>query len=224
MTYILSLGGSLIHPKKGLDLVFLKKFKAFVDKEIKLGHRFFIVTGGGQIARNYIEAAKKFAVSLDNQDWLGISTTKVNATLLKTIFYSQAYPEIIEDPRKKIETRHKIVLAGGFKPGRSTDYVAVSLAKTYQADLVINLSNINYVYDKDPKLLGAKKIKNIQWKDYRKIVGDKWNPGLNTPFDPIASKLAQLNDIKVVVLNGKKLNNLDKCLNNQEYQGTLISN
>lgn len=224
MTYILSLGGSLIHPKNGIDILFLKRFKEFIDKETKLGHCFFIVTGGGQVCRDYIEASKKFKVSIDNQDWLGISTTKVNATLLKTIFYSQAYPEIIEDPTKKKEIRHKIVLAGGFKPGWSTDYVAVSLAKTYQADSVINLTNIDYVYDKDPKLSGARKIKNIKWRDYRKIVGDKWNPGLNTPFDPIASKLAQLNDIKVVVLNGKKLKNLDKCLNDQEYQGTLISN
>ncbi len=224
MTYVLSLGGSLIHPQNGIDNNFLNKFKVFIEKEIKFGHRFIIVAGGGQVARDYIISAKKFKVSLDNQDWLGISATRLNALLLKTIFYSHAYPEIIEDPRKSVDGKQKIILAGGFKPGRSTDYVAVSLAKTYQADMVINLSNIDYVYDKDPKLKGAKRINIIKWSDYRKIVGYKWNPGLNTPFDPIASKLAQLNNIKVIVINGKKFKNLNKCLNNQKYIGTLISN
>lgn len=224
MTYVLSLGGSLIYPQSGLDHLFLKKFKAFIDKETKLGHRFFIVTGGGKIARDYINVSRKFKVSLDNQDWLGIASTRLNALLLQNIFSSRAYPDIILDPTKKLDIRNKLIFAGGFKPGRSTDYVAVSLAKTYKADLVINLSNVDYVYDKDPKLANAKKIKTITWKNYRKIVGDKWDPGSNTPFDPIASKLAQINNIKVVVLNGKKLNNLDKCLNNKEYIGTLISN
>ncbi len=224
MTYVLSLGGSLIHPNKGIDLLFLRKFKKFIDSQVKLGHRFFIVSGGGQIARDYIEVSKKFKVKVDHQDWLGIAATRLNATLLKNIFYKDCFPEIIKDPRIKVESRQKIILAGGFKPGRSTDYVAVSLAKTHQADLVLNLTNVDYVYDKDPKLVDAKKIKTIKWNDYRKIVGDKWNPGLNTPFDPIASKLAQLNNIKVVVLNGKKFKNLSKCLNKQEYLGTLISN
>ena len=27
--------------------------------------------------------------------------------------------------------------------------------------------------------------------DFRKIVGDKWHPGLNAPFDPVASKMAE---------------------------------
>jgi uridylate kinase len=224
MTYVLSLGGSLIHPPSGIDVKFLQKFKLFIDKEIKLGHRFFIVTGGGQLCRDYNIAAEKFKVSIENKDYLGIATTRVNASLLKSIFHSQAYPEIIEDPRKQRDIRQKIILAGGFKPGNSTDYIAVSLAKTYRADLVINLTNVDYVYDKDPKFTDAKKIEKIKWLEYRKIIGDKWNSGLHTPFDPIASKLAQLNNIKVIILNGRKFKNLDNCLNDQNYQGTLISN
>ena len=51
------------------------------------------------------------------------------------------------------------MVAGGWMPGRSTDDDAVRLAKIYGAEMVINLSNIDYVYDKDPnKYKDAKKL------------------------------------------------------------------
>jgi len=39
----------------------------------------------------------------------------------------------------------------GWKPGWSTDYDAVIMAKNISADAIINMSNIDYVYDSDPK-------------------------------------------------------------------------
>jgi uridylate kinase len=224
MLFILSVGGSLIYPSGGLDYKFINSFSQFIIKQISLGHSFMLVTGGGQGARNYISIAKKLKVDRENQDWLGIKSTRQNALLLKAVFKNKAYPEIISDPKKKISFKEKIALAGGWRPGRSTDYVAVSLAKTYGAKVVVNLSNIDYVYDKDPKIKGAKKIKTMTWLEFRKIVGNDWKPGINTPFDPIASRLAQTNNLTVIVLNGKKLDNLDKCFNNKEFTGTTVKN
>ncbi len=223
MLFVLSVGGSLIYPTDGLDLKFINSFGNFLGEQINLGHRFLLVTGGGQGARNYISAAQKLKIDKQDQDWLGIASTRQNALLLKGFFKARAYPEIITEPNIKIECRHKIIIAGGWRPGRSTDYVAVSLAKTYGADKVINLSNINYVYDKDPKISGAKKIKKMTWTDFRKIVGNKWAPGINAPFDPVAARLAQTYGLTVVVLNGRKINNLKQCLNKQKFVGTVIS-
>ena len=88
---------------------------------------------------------------------------------------------------------------------------------------MINLSNIDYVYDKNPKKFkGAKPLKNISWKDFRKIVGNKWDPGLNLPFDPVASKLAEKLKLKVVVMNGKPLSNLKNLLSGRSFKGTVI--
>ena len=57
---------------------------------------------------------------------------------------------------------------------------------------VINLSNVEQVYDKDPKKFpDAKPIKKLTWAGMREIVGDKWSPGMNAPFDPIAAQKAQ---------------------------------
>ncbi len=222
MLFVISVGGSLIYPDSGLDHKFIKVFSGFLDKQLSLGHNFLLVTGGGKLARDYIAVAKKFKASRDQQDYLGISATRHNALLLKSTLGARVYPEIITDPNINLKWRQKIAIASGWRPGRSTDYVAVALAKTYQAKSVINLSNIDYVYDRDPKLPGAKKLKKLNWSQFRKIVGNKWRPGINAPFDPVASRLADNYGLEVVVLNGKNLKNLSLYLAGKEFKGTII--
>lgn len=223
-TYILSLGGSLIAPPVGIDWRFLKKFRSLILSEIKKNKKFFIITGGGATCRIYNEAAKKVTKpSSDDLDWMGIQTTHVNAYLLKSIFRTKAHNEIIKDPTVKIKTNKNIIIGGGWRPGWSTDFVATTIAKEYKIKKLINLSNIDYAYDKDPReFKAAKKITNTNWKDFRKLVGDKFIPGLNTPFDPIASRQAENLNLKVIILNGKKLNNLKKCINDKKFKGTVI--
>ncbi|HOZ55742.1 MAG: Uridylate kinase [Parcubacteria group bacterium ADurb.Bin316] len=223
-TYILSLGGSLIAPPAGIDWKFLKKFRALILNEIKKNKRFFIITGGGATARIYQTASKNVThPSTEDLDWMGIQATHLNAILIKSIFRAQAYPEIIKDPTIKIKTKKNIIVGGGWRPGWSTDFVATTIAKEYKIKNLINLSNIDYAYDKDPReFKNAKKITKTSWKEFRKLVGDKWRPGLSTPFDPIASRQAENLKIKVVILNGKKLKNLKKCLENKKFKGTII--
>jgi uridylate kinase len=97
------------------------------------------------------------------------------------------------------------------------------LAKTYGAKTVINLSNINYLFNKDPKKFkDAKKIPTINWQGLFKIIGNKWLPGANLPFDPMAGKLAEKNQIKVIIANGKNLKNLKNILENKKFIGTEI--
>jgi uridylate kinase len=68
----------------------------------------------------------------------------------------------------------------------------------------------------------AKPIGEISWADYRTMVGDVWKPGMNAPFDPIASKLAQDVGVTVKILNGKNLKNLALALDGQPFVGTMI--
>ena len=223
-TYIISLGGSLVVPDCGIDWAFLKKFRALILKEVKRGSRFFIIIGGGNTARKYIEAADRvIKVKDDDRDWLGIHSTRLNAHLIKTTLHDIAHREIIKNPTIKMVANKKVVIAGGWKPGWSTDYVAALIAREYGVKTVINLSNIDYAYNKDPKKFpDAKKITEINWADFRKIVGNRWKPGLNTPFDPIASKIGQSLGLEVVLMNGKNLANLEKFLINGKFKGTRI--
>lgn len=222
---IISLGGSLIYPKN-IDINFLKQFRKIILQFIKKTKRqVILVTGGGRICRIYNEAAKSVykKVNEEELDWMGIKATKVNAELVRIIFGNAAYFKVIDHPDKRYRTNKKVLVAGGWKPGFSSDRVAVELAKSHGADMVINLSNISYVYNKDPKKYkNATKFKKISWNDFRKIVGNKWNPGANLPFDPIASKFAQKYKLKVIIAKGTDLKNLRDILEAKNYKGTLI--
>ncbi|MFH1770369.1 MAG: UMP kinase [archaeon] len=223
-TVVISLGGSLIVPDN-VDHEYLRKFKQVIERFIGKGFRFVIICGGGKTARKYMDAAREITtLSKDDIDWIGIHATRINAHLLKTLFRDDAHPRIVKDPTHPIDFKESILVAAGWKPGFSSDYDAVMLARNLGVEKIINLTNIDYVYDKDPKHFPeAKKIHEISWKSFRKLVGDEWDPGLNKPFDPVASKEAEKNGITVVIANGKDLNNFQRILEDKFFQGTIIS-
>lgn len=225
---IISLGGSLIVPDE-IDVEYLKQFRQFILQYLDEGWSFLIVTGGGAQARNYINAATDVLdndLTNDDKDWLGIHATRFNGHLLRTIFCKQAQAAIITDPEKdKIDLSKSIVVASGWKPGWSTDFVANKLAQRYHAPMIMNLSNIKQVYDADPKQNPqAKPIEKMLWKDFRAMVGDEWLPGMNTPYDPIAAKLADQENTKVMVIEGGNFANLHKAFRGEPFVGTMLYN
>lgn len=223
-TFIISLGGSLIIPDQ-IDSEFLKNFRNLILTQVEKGNRFVIITGGGKICRRYQEKGQEIKdLTQDELDWIGIYSTRFNAEFVKTLFGDLAEENIILDPTLPLNFTKSIILGGGWKPGWSTDYDAVLLGKQLNAKKIINLSNIDYAYDKDPnKFPDAKKIETISWAEYRELIPHEWNPGLSTPFDPIASKMAEVEGMTVYIFNGKNITNLEKCLNGEEFLGTKIS-
>jgi len=222
-TLILSLGGSVIVPDS-VDINFLKNFKSLILSYIGLGFHFVIVCGGGKVCRDYQAAACNISpLSKVDLDWLGIAATKLNAELVRSIFGELAYEKVVNNPKKKINTDKQIIIASGFIPGFSSDMDAVLFAKNLNSTTVINLFNQSYVYDKDPKTHpDAQPIKELSWKDYGKLIGRKWVPGMNVPFDPIASKKAQKLGLAVIIAKATDLENLKNIIEEKEFVGTMI--
>lgn len=223
-TIILSLGGSIIVPPEGINIDFLKKFNRFIRQKVAAGWRFFIVTGGGATSRQYQNAAREVSVlTKEDVDWLGIHATRLNAHLVRSIFRDIAHIRIIKDPSDVEIATEAVVVAAGWKPGWSTDFIAATLAKEYKIKTLVNMTNIPMVYDKDPRTHPeAKPLEKINWKRFRQIVGDKWDPGLHVPFDPVASKLAQEIGLKVVILKGENFENLEDFFAGKKFIGTVI--
>jgi len=225
-TIVMSVGGSLIVPDE-IDTVFLKNLKQFIETEVATsGRRFIIIAGGGRTARRYQEAAAEVA-GLDSEDldWLGIHATRLNGHLLRTIFKDKAYQVMVTNPDEVEDAAPsaQVVIAAGYRPGSSTDLRAVQIANKLGAKKVINLSNIDYVYTDDPKTNpAAEKITNITWTDFRKLIPSEWDPGLSSPFDPMAAKEAQDNQMEVASINGANLEELGKYLNGEDFIGTKI--
>lgn len=223
---VLSLGGSIIAPDK-VDIEFLNNFNKSIreylneDKENKL----ILVCGGGAPARVYQNAYREIIEEADNnvQDWIGIKATHLNAQLVYSIFKDLCSDEVITNPNADITFTNQVLVAAGWKPGFSTDTDAVFLSKRFGGKLIVNLSNIAKVYTADPKLdKNAKPLDNISWEDFRKMVGNEWIPGKNCPFDPIASKGAQEDKMKVICADGRNIENTLNILRNKDFYGTTI--
>ncbi|NBR79445.1 MAG: RNA polymerase sigma factor RpoD, partial [Alphaproteobacteria bacterium] len=62
------------------------------------------------------------------------------------------------------------------------------------------------IIDLDATFAGpeAKKIEVINWTEFRALIPSEWDPGLSSPFDPIAAKEADEKDIEVAIINGHK--------------------
>lgn len=226
--FVLSLGGSLIVPNGGIDTAFLIEFHEFIRKQVSSkNRRFFITVGGGAITRDYQKAARvvrNHDLSDTDADWLGVHATRLNAQLMRAIFQDLADPRVIKHYEIILKIQSPVAIAAGWKPGWSTDYCAVTVCQDYGLNQVVNMTNVDQVYDRDPnKFPDAKAITDISWQEYRNMVGDVWKPGMNAPFDPIASKLAQDLDITVKIVNGKNLSNLEFALDGKPFVGTTIT-
>ncbi len=223
--FIIVLGGSIVFPEK-INTSFLRKFYLFIKKEIKKGNKFIIVCGGGKITRKYQKAASKITKVLDeDKDWLGIHATRLNAHFLRTLFRKES-DEVVFDNRFKVKGfgRDSIIIGSGWEPGWSTDFVAIQIAEDFKIDHVIILGKPAYVYTADfEKDRKARPIKRLIWKDYCQLIPSDWKPGLNTPVDPMAARLAERKNIKVIVADGKDLNNLGKILKGEKFKGTILS-
>jgi len=224
---VISVGGSLIVPNGGIDTNFLIKLNRLIREEVIKGKRFLLIAGGGKLCRHYQEAGKAVIGNLTQEDldWLGIHVTHLNGHLLRTIFQDIANPRVIQHYDRKLENwTEPVAIGAGWKPGWSTDYDAVILARDYGANIIINMSNIDWVYDKNPlKFKEAKPIKKITWEEMEKLVGDKWTPGFSAPFDPIATKLAKKLKLTVVIANGNDFKNIQRIINRDSFNGTVIS-
>jgi len=220
---IISLGGSLIVPDD-IDTNLLKSFVELIKEYTSKGFKFVVITGGGKICRHYQQAITTISGSNNEQlDTLGIAVTRLNAHLVRACFGDSAYADIIIDPDNIPTTDKPVLVGGGWKPGNSSDLAAVHSAKSIGAKKIINLSNIDYVYNKDPrKFPDAIKIEKNNWSDFRALLPKDWDPGLIVPFDPVAAKEAEALGLEVVIMNGKNIDNLRNYLEGKDFIGSVV--
>lgn len=219
---VVALGGSIVYPDE-INVAFLRSFRKFITPFFKKGIRFVLVIGGGSLCRKFQNAsAAVVKVTDEDKDWIGIHVTRLNAHLLRTVFRDVANPVIIDAENKVARLRYPVTIAAGWRPGWSTDYVALQIAADLGAKEAIIAGKPAYVYDKDPKYPDAKKFITLSWRDYGKLIPKKWKPGLHAPVDPVGAALAARKGLKAIVMDGRDLKNFGALLKGKEFKGTIV--
>ncbi len=220
---VISLGGSMVVPDAP-DPEFIVSFRELILRHVATGKRFIIIVGGGKTCRVYQNAlSATIDTKTEDLDWIGIYSTHLNAQLVRMSFGSYAPEDIITDPSAVSSLSQKVIIGAGWKPGCSTDMDAVLTAEEISAKKVINLSNVSYVYDSDPKTNpNAQKFEEVSWSQYLTFIPKDWTSGMNTPFDPVASQKAQELGLEVSFIAGRDLESLDNYLNGKKFVGTVI--
>jgi len=218
---VVSIGGSVVLSDEA-DAAFLKKLTSLF-KKISKKYKLFVIVGGGKIARRYIQLGRELGFDEDTLDLIGIDVTRVNARIITNLL-GVSNKEIPHTTDEAMKLDVPIVVMGGTDPKHSTDLVGAELAQKTHAVRFVNATNVDGIYDKDPnKYKDARQLKEVSIDQLITQYGIKWGiAGKNIFMDEPALAIIKHARIPTFVVNGKRLNQLEKAMLGQAFDGTTI--
>jgi uridylate kinase len=220
-TVVVSIGGSVVLSEEA-DALFLTKLTSLF-KKISNEYKLFVIVGGGNIARRYIQLGRELGFDEDTLDLIGIDVTRVNARIITNLL-GVSNKEIPHTTNEAMKLNFPIVVMGGTDPKHSTDTVGAELALKTHAVRFVNATNVDGIYDKDPnKYKDAKQLKEVSIDQLITQYGTKWGAaGKNIFMDEPALEIIKRAKVTTSIVNGKRLDQLEKALSGQPFDGTKI--
>lgn len=221
MQLVIKLGGSILFDSDGeLDLSLIDKW---LDILVDLTQyaKVIVVVGGGYPARRYITWGRRLGLSEFECDELGIHVSRLNAYLLLAALRQQTknttiriYGSIPTTPGEIYEARdnYDIIFVGGFIPGQSTIGVAAEVAEASQADFLVVATDVNGIYDRDPKKFpDAQKLDEVAIDNLISAFSKREeHAGTYSLFDIQALKLIKRSRIPTIIFNGRNIHTAKK--------------
>lgn len=225
---LLKLSGESLAGSKKVGIDFEKVLE--ICKEIKeiasLGVEVAIVVGGG----NFWRGRSNQQMDRCTSDYIGMLGTTMNALALGDAFKQlnqearvqtgvemrQIAEFYIKDRAIKHLEKGRVVIfgCGTGSPFFSTDTAAALRANEINADALLKATNVDGIYDKDPKKYEeAKKISSITYLD---VLNKKLNV-----MDTTATSLCMDNEVPIIVFDINKPHNLKKIIKCEKI-GTIV--
>lgn len=219
-----SLSGEYGH---GFDFSYMRSVCQRIKEIHNEGLNVAIVCGGG----NFMRGRDAKEMNRERADYIGMMATLMNALALKDVFmslgvsvYNQSglsisiMDDINVDKINDAFNERKIIVFGGGtgKPYFSTDTGAAIRAKDIQADMIIKLTNVDGVYDKDPH----------KYEDaimYNEVTFDEVIEKKLGVMDLSAMEICKDNNIEIFVTNIDNENALKDIVNGKKI-GTRVYN
>lgn len=219
--FLIKLSGEAMSGARGygLDFDYIEKICLKIKECHDLGVGIGIVCGGG----NFLRGRDTKEMDRETADYTGMLATVMNSLVLKDTFtrigcqvYNQTGLSVktiddidSEKARKAIEDGKIVIFGGGTgKPFFSTDTGASLRAIDISANVIVKLTNVDGVYDKDPnKFSDAVRYERVSYEEVlEKQLGI---------MDMEAIEMCRDNKISVVVTDISA----DDCLTDVYYNG-----
>lgn len=224
---VMKFGGSVLYKEEmTLNVELINNIIGVINSLHEQGHQIAIVVGGGKLARIIIQASDVLGHVATFKDILAVESTRIHALLVIASLKDKAYllvPRSFEEVGKALSTG-KIVVTGGLQPGQSTSAVSALLAEYWGADLLLNLTNVDKVYNKDPnKFPDAQPIDKMTSEELLEIIlKQEEEPGKYDLFDTVGCEIIKRSNIKLIFINGSKPENILKVIKGEQV-GTIVN-
>jgi uridylate kinase len=187
-----------------------------------------LVIGGGNIFRGVAATTK--GMSRSNADYVGMIATIMNAIAMQDALEKEGVPtrvlsalevrELCEPYIRRRAIRHlekeRVVIfaAGTGNPYFTTDTAACLRAMETDCEVILKATNVDGVYDKDPK-------KHSNAKFYKELSYiEALQKGLKV-MDSTAISLCMDNELPIVVFNLNKNGNIKRAIMGEDI-GTIV--
>lgn len=228
---LLKLTGEIFGSRqKTIDFDNVKKVALVIKKvleETKI--QLAVVVGAGNIIRGReVEGTEIDHAVVDTMGMLG---TVINSLALQEglehlglttrVLSAISMPQVCELYIRRRALRHMekgrvVILAGGTgNPYFTTDSAAALRAIELKCDVLLKASNVDGVYDKDPKKYPE--AKKIDFIDYQEALEKNLKVMDNTAF-----ALCQARQMPIIVFNFNQPENIEKIIRGEKI-GTLVS-
>jgi uridylate kinase len=223
MRIVIRIGGSVVASPINPQLI--SQYADILQTLKNQNHQIVVVTGGGALAREFIQIARSLNLPMQAQDEVAISVSRLFAQLFLKKLGDLACSKVAVtlDEAAECLVMGKIVFMGGLKPGITTDTVAALVAERVDADLLLKGTDQDGVYDKDPrKFPDAVKLDRLSFDDLQGVLAEtEHKAGIHQIIDPEAVKVLRRRRVRVVVVNGFKPGNILAAVSGESV-GTVV--
>jgi uridylate kinase len=195
-------------------------------KKISNVYQPVIITGGGKIARFYINLSRSLGMDESGLDLIGIQVSQLNARLLISGLTEHCYPL----PPRNLEEisvallSGRVLVTGGIYPGQSTNATSALIAERIGAIKFFNATDVDGIYDSDPRTnAAANKYDKINVQDCVNILkSEKSMAGTYELMDLISLKVIERSSIPTIVFKST-IDNIEKLVLENVTMGTEIT-
>ena len=117
------------------------------------------------------------------------------------------------------------MILGGTEPGHTTDGVAALIAARLRAARLVNATDVDGLYDRDPRTHSdARRIGKVGWSEFRRSVlkATSGTAGQNFLFDRLGADTLARAGIPLSIVHGRDLKNLAAAIRGRPFDGSRV--